>query len=309
MPEQPPNRAAGRFFGGVELGGTKVVCVAGSPPAAIVASDRFPTGPPAETLQRVVARLFEFQEVLGGLDAIGVASFGPVDLSPSSATYGCLLETPKPGWSGTPILRPLEEAFGVPVVLASDVEGAALSEGLSGAARGLESFVYITVGTGIGAGVVSQSRLLRGLLHPEFGHVAVPRRPGDDFPGVCPFHGACLEGMASGPAMAARWGMPAEQLTGPTREAALALEAQYLASGLRSLVYTLAPERIVIGGGVGLTEGLLPLVREALATELAGYPGIDWFTNPSFVAPAALGAMAGGAGALVLAATASSQYR
>ena len=155
----------------------------------------------------------------------------------------------------------------------TDVTGAALGEGRWGAARGLRSFVYVTVGTGIGGGAVVGGAPVHGLPHPEMGHVSVTRLPGDDFPGICPFHGDCLEGMACGPAMAARWGRPAEELAGADLERAVDVEAHYLAAGLRNVVYVLAPERIVLGGGVAGLPGLLPALRARLAAALAGYPG------------------------------------
>jgi len=239
--------------------------------------------------------------VHGAITAIGIAAFGPIDLRPSSPGYGRLLRTPKPQWSDAGIVEPVRRAFDLPIAVASDVEGAALAEGLIGAAEGTDPFAYVTIGTGIGAGIISGGLPLRGLLHPELGHIAVPRQPGDDFPGGCPFHADCLEGMASGPAMAGRWGRPAEELTGTLREKAMAMEAAYLAAGLRTIVFCFAPERIVIGGGVGLTPGLIPRVRNALEAALGGYPGIDGFTRPGFLRAARLGGMAGPAGALALA--------
>ena len=209
--------------------------------------------------------------------------------------------TPKPGWSGTDLVGPLGDALGVPVGFDTDVTGAALGEGRWGAARGLRSFVYVTVGTGIGGGAVVGGAPVHGLPHPEMGHVSVTRLPGDEFPGICPFHGDCLEGMACGPAMAARWGRPAEELTGADLARAVDIEAHYLAAGLRNIVYVLAPERIVLGGGVAGLPGLFPALRERLAAALAGYPGLAEHGAPGFVVPPGLGGAAGAAGALALA--------
>lgn len=248
-----------------------------------------------------VGRLEAFQREHGRLEALGIAAFGPIDLLPSSPTYGRLLNTPKAQWSGAGVIDPVKRSFDVPVGLASDVEGAALAEGLFGAAEGAGTFVYVTIGTGIGAGVISDGRPVRGVLHPEIGHIAVPRQPGDTFPGGCPYHGDCLEGMASGPAMAGRWGRPAEEMSGALRDKAMAMEAGYLASGFRTLVLAYAPERVVVGGGLGLTPGLLPRLRNALEASLGGYPGLDTFTRPGFLRAAKLGGMAGPGGALVLA--------
>lgn len=254
-----------------------------------------------------MARLKDFEQEHGrlsadvSLSAIGIAAFGPIDLREDSPTYGRLLATPKPHWSGTSILDPVRRAFDIPVAIASDVEGAALAEGLIGAAQGTDPFVYITVGTGVGAGVISRGQPLRGLIHPEIGHIGVPRLPADTFPGVCPFHGDCLEGMASGPAMAGRWGRPAEELTGALRDKAMTLEAGYLAAGLRTIILSFAPERVVIGGGVGLMPGLVARVRTTLESGLGGYPGLDHFTQPGFLRPAELGGLAGPGGSLALA--------
>ena len=293
--------SAGALLGGVELGGTKVICVAGTGPDNILGSRRTATSAPGPTLEWVAGALGELQAEHGLLAAIGVASFGPIDLREGQPTFGTMLATPKPNWSKANIVEPLRRTFDVPIGIASDVEAAALAEGASGAARGAGTFVYVTVGTGIGAGVVSGGEPVRGLLHPEVGHIAVPRSPGDDFEGVCPFHGDCLEGMASGPAIEARWGVRAERLDGARREEALELEAFYLASGLRSIAFAFVPERIVVGGGVGLTPGLVSLVSHRLQESLRGYPGLDQFERPDFVVAASLGGMAGPAGALAVA--------
>ncbi len=277
------------------------MCVVGHSAGEIVNSDRTPTSTPDQTMKWAIGRLRAFEEEHGRLCAIGIAAFGPIDLRPSAATYGRMLSTPKPHWSDASVVDSVRRAFNLPIAIASDVEGAALAEGLTGAAVGTDPFVYLTVGTGIGAGVVSKGEPLRGLVHPEIGHIAIPRQAGDSFPGGCPFHGDCLEGMASGPAIAERWGRPAEQLTGALREKAMALEAAYLAAGLRTIIFSFAPQRIVIGGGVGLTPGLLPRIRNALKASLGNYPGIDQFIRPDFLKSAKLGGMAGPAGALALA--------
>jgi fructokinase len=288
-------------LGAVEAGGTKVLCLVGSDPDHIVAQTRIPTGNPAETLAQVL--VFFQQEVASGgpLVAIGVTSFGPLELRRSHPRYGFITTSPKPGWSDVDMVGPVRSALGVPVGFDTDVNGATLGEGRWGAARGLDTFVYMTVGTGIGAGAVVDGRIIHGLGHPEMGHLSVPRQPGDDFAGDCPFHADCLEGMASGAAIAARWGRPAEQLDGDELQAAVALEAAYLAAGLRNIVYPIAPQRIVIGGSVTGLPGLFPLVRANLAEALAGYPGLPEHAADDFIVPATLGPLAGPAGALVLA--------
>lgn len=288
-------------LGAVEAGGTKIVCLVGFDPDHIVARARIPTGEPSRTLAKVVAFFREAVDAGGPLAAIGIASFGPLELRRSHPQYGFITTSPKPGWANVDVIGPLQSALGVPVGFDTDVNGAALGEGRWGAARDLNTFVYLTVGTGIGGGAVVEGRIAHRLGHPEMGHLSVPRQPGDDFPGTCPFHADCLEGMAGGEALAARWGRPAEQLDGDLLRAAVQLEAAYLAAGLRAIVYTLAPQRIVIGGGVTALPGLFPLVRAQLAETLAGYPGLPEHGTDDFVVPAALGALAGPAGALILA--------
>lgn len=294
-------------LGAVEAGGTKIVCLVGSGPDRIAAQTRIGTGQPAATLAAVIAFFREQVQAGGPLAALGVASFGPVELRPAHPRYGFITTTPKPGWAWVDVAGPIRAALGVPVGFDTDVNGAALGEGRWGAARDLDTFVYLTVGTGVGGGVVSGGRVARGLVHPEMGHLSVPRRPGDDFPGSCPFHGDCLEGMACGAAIAARWGRPAEQLDGADLRRAVDLEAAYLAAGLRNIVYAIAPQRIVIGGSVSALPGLFPAIRARLAGLLAGYPGLPEHDAEQFVVPAALGALAGPAGALVLAEQALAQ--
>lgn len=287
------------------MGGTKVICLVGSGPEHIVAQTRIPTTTPEQTLAQVVDFFQASRAADGPLTSIGIASFGPLELRRSHPRYGFITTSPKPGWACVDVVGRVRSALGVPVEFDTDVNGAALGEGRWGAGQGLATFVYLTVGTGIGAGAVIDGRIAHGLVHPEMGHISVVRQPGDEFPGVCPFHGDCLEGMASGAAMAARWGYPAEQLEGDDLIAAIELEAAYLAGGLRTIVYTIAPQRIVIGGGVSALPGLFPLLRARLAESLGGYPGLPEHANAAFVLPAALGALAGPAGALALAATAS----
>jgi fructokinase len=294
-------------FGAIEAGGTKFVCLVGSDPGHIVAQARVSTGHPTETLAQVVDFFQEAVAAGGPLDAVGIASFGPLELRRSHPRYGFITTSPKPGWSHVDILGSVRTPLGVPVGLDTDVAGAALGEGRWGAARGLNTFVYLTVGTGIGGAAVIGDQIAHGLVHPEMGHVSVPRQPGDDFAGHCPFHGNCLEGMASGAAIAARWGQPAEQLAGEELRQAVEWEAAYVAAGLRNIVYTIAPQLIVIGGGITGLPGLFPMVRARLVETLAGYPGLPEHAADSFVVPAALGQLAGLAGAIVLAEKAASQ--
>jgi fructokinase len=293
-----------RLVGGIEAGGTKFVCAVGTGPDDVRAEVRVPTTTPAETLGRVVA-FFGEQAARGPLAALGVASFGPVDLDPGSATFGFITTTPKPGWRGVDLLGPLRRALGVPLALDTDVNAAALAEQRWGCGRGLATLTYVTVGTGIGGGVVVDGRPLHGLVHPEIGHARVPHdRARDPFPGICPAHGDCWEGLAAAPAVAARWGRAPATL--PDEHPAWALEAHYLALGLANVVLTLSPQRLVLGGGVMARAQLYPLVRAGVSDLLAGY-----LVSPAlgdglerYIVPPALGERAGLLGALLLAATA-----
>lgn len=285
-------------FGAVEAGGTKFVCLLGTSPDDVVARTRIPTGSdPATTLAAVV----DFFARHPSPAAVGIGSFGPVELRPGHPMYGHITSTPKPGWRDVDLVGPIRTALGVPVGFDTDVAGAALGEGRWGAARGLSTFVYMTVGTGIGAAAVVGGRPAVGLGHAEMGHVSVPRQHGDAYDGGCPYHGDCLEGMAAGGTIRDRFGRPGEELDGADLAQAVEWTAGYLAAGLRTIVYTLAPERVVIGGSVAELPGLFPLVRSRLVETLAGYGVQPEHATDGFVVPAGLGGMAGPAGALVLA--------
>jgi fructokinase len=291
----------GELLGSIEAGGTKFVCAVGTGPDDVRTETRFPTEEPDATLQRAIA-FFEGAGVeYGGLAAIGIASFGPVELRRSRSDYGFITTTPKPGWSGTDVAGSVGRALDVPIGFDTDVNGAALGEARWGAAQGLHTFVYLTIGTGIGGGSVANGVVPHGLVHAEMGHVSVPRMEGDDFPGVCPFHGDCFEGMAAGPAINARWRRPAETLEGSDLERAIEIEAHYVAQGLRNIVYTIAPERIIVGGGVPKMPRIFPAIRRSLAATLSGYPGLPEQADEGFVVPPALGDHAGIAGGFVLA--------
>lgn len=293
------------MYGGVEAGGTKVICVVGRDPTSIVDFTRISVTSPQETMAAAISFFRAAVDRGLELEAIGIGSFGPLELRETDPRFGSILATPKAGWSGVDVLGPFR-AFGLPVAIDTDVDAAALGEGKWGAAQGLRSFVYLTIGTGIGGGALVDGRIVHGLVHPEMGHIAVPRRPGDDFAGICPFHGDCWEGLANGPAIAARFGRPAETLEGQVRDEAVAVAAFYLAAGVRSLVYALAPERIVVGGGLGSMPGLVKAAGGELVAQLAGYPGLPEHGD-SFIVAASLGGMAGPAGALALAETAAGE--
>ena len=237
----------------------------------------------------------------GAPDAIGVASFGPVDLDPASPTWGYVTTTPKPGWAHTDLVGPLRAAFGAPVGFDTDVNGAALAEARWGAGRHLASLVYVTVGTGIGGGAVVNGRPVHGLVHPEMGHLPLPRHPDDGFVGRCPFHRDCAEGLASGPAIHERWGRPGEEL--PADHPAWELEGWYLGALAAALTLTLSPHRLVFGGSVCKAPGLLEHARSALVDRLAGYvcsPALEHGASQYLVAPE-LGDDAGILGAVELA--------
>ncbi len=257
-----------KVFGGVEGGGTKFVCVLGTGPDHVVEETVFPTTTPGETLRRVVDFFLSSREGVE-LQAIGVASFGPIDLDPNSPSYGSITTTPKAGWQHTDVVGRLRRALGVPIGWDTDVNGAALGERRWGAGAGADPLVYLTVGTGIGGGAIVTGRPLHGLLHPEMGHLLVPAFDGDTFPGVCPFNGRCLEGVASGTALHERAGRPAQTLA--TDDPVWDLEAQYLAYGLLSITEIIAPRRIVVGGGVAGVPGLLDRVRRHLVRLNGGY--------------------------------------
>lgn len=294
-------------FGAVEAGGTKFVCAVGTAPDDIREERRFPTTEPEETLAETIAFFEQWTQRNGPIGAVGVASFGPVELRRGHAAYGHITTTPKPGWSDTDVVGPLAGALSVPIGFNTDVNGAALGEGRWGAAAGMRTFVYLTVGTGIGGGAVVNGNVAEGLVHAEMGHVSVRRFEGDDFPGICPFHGDCFEGMAAGPAVAARWGRPAQDLEGPSRDRGVSVEAHYLAEGVRNIVYAIAPERVIIGGGIAAMPGLFPEIRRKLAAALNGYPGLPEHESDGFVVPPGLGNLAGIAGALVLAEAAAAR--
>ena len=285
-------------LGGIEAGGTKWVCAVGTGPDDLRAETTFPTTTPGGTIGEAVA----FLEREGPVDAVGIGSFGPVDLRPSSPTWGFVTTTPKPGWANTDLAGEVGRRLGVPVGFDTDVNAAALGEGRWGAARGLDTFCYVTVGTGIGGGAVAGGSVVHGLLHPEFGHLRIPHDTvADPFPGSCPYHGDCWEGLAAGPAIEGRWGKRGEELVGV--DAVWKLEARYLALGLVSVISILSPQRIVLGGGVLGTPGLLERVRGEVVGLLAGYLDSPALTAgmDEYVVPPALGGRSGVLGALALA--------
>lgn len=290
-------------YAGIELGGTKVVVAFGNGPDDLSEPVRIPTTTPDETLARV-GEVLRDGMASGGLDGLGVASFGPLCLDPRKLGFGRMLKTPKPGWSGTDILAGLA-AFDLPVGLATDVGAAALAEGRWGASLGLSDHVYVTIGTGVGVGIVANGQLVHGVMHPEAGHLSVERDPRiDPFVGCCPFHGGCLEGLVSGPAIAARSGRPGETLADD--DPVWDIVAGYLAQMAATLTYVVSPLRIVLGGGVGSSPALLKRVQARLPALLGGYlPDLDDAgAIGNYVVGPELGSRSGVLGAIALAADA-----
>ena len=290
------------MFGGIEGGGTKFICAVGTSPDDIRREIRIPTTIPEETLGGVITFFKQAEADFGRLSALGVACFGPLDPTPDSASYGHILPTPKPGWTNADIVGTLRSAFDIPIGFDTDVNGAALGEWTWGAAQGLDTFIYLTVGTGIGGGLMANGKLMHGLLHPEMGHIRIPHdKQRDPFEGACPFHGDCFEGLASGPALEKRWGQKAETL--PLDHPAWKLEAHYIALALANYITTLSPQRIVIGGGVGGREDLLPLIRKNVQDILNGYVQSAAIMNDidQYIIPPGLGGRSGMLGAIALA--------
>jgi fructokinase len=252
------------YLGAIEAGGTKFVCGVGNERGEIMDRISFPTTTPEETMGQVI-RFFKDNKV----DAIGIGSFGPVDLNKSSSTYGYITTTPKPYWSQYPILEELKKHIPVPIGFDTDVNCAALGEAEWGAAKGLDSCVYMTVGTGIGAGAIVEGKLLHGLIHPEMGHMLVKRHPGDTFQGSCPYHHDCLEGMAAGPAIEKRWGKKGDELE--KMDQVWEFQSYYIAQAVANLICILSPKKIILGGGVMKQKQLFPLIHRYVLQMLNGY--------------------------------------
>ncbi len=298
------------LYGAIEAGGTKFVCALVDGSCKIREERRFPTTDPGATLRQACQFFHEASILLRPPSAIGVAAFGPVDLRRGSSSYGCIGKTPKPGWSGTDIVGVLAREFACPIGFDTDVNAAALAEHRWGAARDVDSMVYVTVGTGIGGGVISRSAPIHGLMHPEIGHIH-PRRHALDrsFAGVCPFHGDCLEGLASGPAIVARSGRELGEIEPghPQWE----IEADYIGQLCAQLVLTVSPQRIVLGGGVMTQTELVVPIRRRMLHWLGGYVArpeiLDDVDN--YVVSPALHARSGVLGAVLLAMDASMRFR
>ena len=284
------------YLGAIEAGGTKMICALGREDGSVLESVSIPTTEPA----RCMPQILEFFQGRG-IDALGVGCFGLLDLDRNSQTYGCITTTPKLRWRNYPIMRCLQDALGVPVGIDTDVNAAALAEATWGCSRGLGCSIYITVGTGIGVGIIVDGKPHHGMIHPECGHIPVNRRSDDPMVrGVCPYHGSCLEGLACGPAIESRWGRSPAELA--DCEAVWALEAYYLGQALCSYIYTISPERIVLGGGVMNQQQLLPLIRAEVNRQLGGYiKGKGLNDLDSYIVSSSLGGRQGIMGCLRLA--------
>ncbi|REE86503.1 fructokinase [Paenibacillus taihuensis] len=283
------------LIGAVEAGGTKFVCGIGGEDGVIQDRVSFPTEQPEKTIANVI-NYFRDKKV----EAIGIGSFGPINIDPTSPQYGYVTTTPKPGWGNYPVLPELRNVFDVPFGWDTDVNAAALGEATWGAAAGLDSCLYYTVGTGIGVGVYAEGKMVHGLVHPEGGHVLTRRHPEDTFEGFCPYHGDCLEGMAAGPALERRWKMKGSELGAD--HPAWEMEAFYIGQAVSSAILLMSPKKIILGGGVMHQEQLFPLIRAEVRKNLNGYVSAEAVLDgiDSYIVPPGLGDNAGLCGSLAL---------
>ncbi|OOE14508.1 ROK family protein [Fictibacillus arsenicus] len=284
------------ILGAIEAGGTKFVCGIGNENGDIIEKISFPTTTPEETL-KLVTDYFKDKQI----ETLGVGSFGPIDLNTESSTYGFITSTPKKHWKNVNLLGELKKHIDVPMAFDTDVNAAALGELEWGAAKGLDSCIYMTVGTGIGVGAVTEGKLIHGMLHPEMGHILVKRHEDDTYKGNCPFHGACLEGLASGPAIENRWGQKGVVLSANPQ--VWELEAYYLAQALVNYILVLSPKKLILGGGVMQQKQLFPIIIENVINLLNGYIQHEnlLVNMDDYIVPPELGDNAGLCGALALA--------
>lgn len=282
-------------IGGIEAGGTKMVCAVGDEKGELFERVTIPTRLPEETFEEMI-RYFSDKQI----EALGIGCFGPVDLNRSSATYGFITSTPKPGWKNTDVVGRLQKALSVPVGFDTDVNGAILGEVMLGAAKGCENAIYITVGTGIGVGVYVNGGLLHGLVHPEGGHILLAKHPKDTYSGKCPYHGCCFEGLASGPAIEERWGKKAELLADEMN--VWELESYYIAQAITNYILTYSPQKIILWGGVMHQNQLFELIRAKVPELLSGYIQHPAVTEKivDYIVPPALGDNPGILGAIQL---------
>ena len=284
------------LLGAIEADGTKFVVADADEDFNIIDRTAFPTLDGEKTLDQVIA----FFDQYDNIDVIGIAAFGPIDIVPESKTYGYVLDTPKHGWSGYDFLGRMKAWRDIPYYWTTDVNGAGWAEFTTGAAKDVDNMVYLTVGTGVGAGIVSGGHLVSGYGHPEAGHIFLQKHPEDTYAGHCPFHGAnCLEGLAAGPAIEERWGMSAKEI--PDDHLAWRMEAFYLAQAILDYTMILRPEKVVLGGGVPHREILFPLIRESFAEQMHDYLSVPPLDD--YIVPVANGDNAGILGCFYLAKT------
>lgn len=251
-------------LGALEAGGTKMVCAIGNEKGEIFERTSIPTETPEITVPKLIEYFADKK-----IEALGIGCFGPIDLNRNSDTYGYITTTPKLVWANYNIVGAFREALKIPVGFDTDVNGSALGEATWGITKGLENSMYITIGTGVGAGIITNGKLLHGMLHPESGHLLLSKHPSDSYEGGCPYHKTCLEGLASGPAIEARWGKKGVELA--DKKEVWELEAYYIGQALADYIVTLSPQRIVLGGGVMHQEHMIPMVREEVKRQLNGY--------------------------------------
>ncbi len=291
------------YYGGIEAGGTKIVCCIANDPLDILALERFPTTTPEETIRKIIFFFTENRKLHKiKLVSLGVGSFGPLNLDPDSITYGYITSTPKKGWRNTNFLQPLKQALNVPVFFDTDVNVAAIGEKKWGVARGLDNFIYITIGTGIGGGVIINGKPVHGLIHPEMGHIRLIQNISiDPYKGRCPFHNNCFEGLASGPAIEERWNKKAHELE--PNHPGWVLEADYIAQALSNFICCFSPQKIILGGGVMQQDHLFPLIRNKTLEYLNNYVQSKTILAniEDYIVPPGLGNQSGILGAIALA--------
>lgn len=270
------------IFGALEAGGTKMVCALGKEDGTILEQISIPTTTPEETIPQII-EYFKSKDIV----SLGIGSFGPVDVNKSSDKYGCILDTPKTAWKYYDLVGNIQKELNIPIELDTDVNGSCLGEMTFGTSKGLDSVVYITIGTGVGVGASINGQLLHGMLHPEAGHILLKQHPEDNYKGKCPYHGTCLEGLAAGPAIEDRWGKKAVELK--DNDKVWEFEAYYIAQALMSYILTLAPRRIILGGGVMHQTQLLPMIRQEVKKLLNGYLNTKEISDmDNYIIPASL---------------------
>jgi len=270
------------IFGALEAGGTKMVCAIGDENGTILDQVSIPTLEPKDTIPKIISWFSD-----KNIAALGIGAFGPVDVNPTSKKYGFILDTPKLAWKQFDLVGSIQKELKVPIGLDTDVNGSCLGEMTFGCAKDLDCVVYLTIGTGIGAGIGINGKLLHGMLHPEAGHILMAPHPNDSYQGKCPYHGTCLEGMAAGPAIEERWGKKAYELV--DRQEVWEIEAYYIAQALTNYILTLSPQKIILGGGVMHQEQLFPMVRKMVTKLLAGYLNTKELANmDEYIVPSSL---------------------